>query len=89
MVSGPGERSVHHHRVNRGRLQRVWTMDGDPVPGGPAVLWSNPFPCGLVRVPCTLLFLRTWICRGPAQQIERMIDYSYGVKVKYLRFSGT
>lgn len=54
LVSGPGKRSVYHHRVDRGRLQWVRVMDGDPVSGGPAVLWSYPLPSCLVWV---LLFI--------------------------------
>lgn len=29
-------------------------MDGDPVPGGPAVLWSDPLPGCLVQTPVLL-----------------------------------
>ncbi|XP_071066090.1 protein GPR108 isoform X2 [Dasypus novemcinctus] len=47
--AGPGQRGLHRYRVPRGGSQRLWPLEGDPLPGGPHLLWRHPLPRRLVH----------------------------------------
>ena len=51
---GSGQRCLHHHRVDRGRLQWILPVEGDPVSCWPHLLWSHSLPRCLVSVCVTV-----------------------------------